>query len=63
MQDKVDQGVIRVRKVDGTSNIADMLTKYLSAAKLQSLLPMLPVAAMDGRHPLAPQLQGASQTV
>ena len=62
VQEKVDQGIIRVKKVDGAHNVADMLTKYLSAAKLQLLLARLLVAALEGRLPLAPLLQGASET-
>ena len=58
VQDKVDQGIIKIRKVDGNHNVADLLTKYLSGPKLQTLLAMLPVAPLEGRHHLAPQLQG-----
>ena len=61
VQEKVDQGTIKIKKIDGNHNVADVLTKYLSAAKLQSLLAGLPVTALEGRHPLAPQLQGTSE--
>ena len=63
MQEKVDRGTIRIKKVDGEKNVADLLTKYLSGPRLQALLASLPVIALEGRHPLAPQLQGALQSV
>ena len=56
VQDKVERGVIRMRKVSGETNRADMFTKYLSAVKLQSLMNQVPVYERDGRHPLAPKL-------
>ena len=50
--------MIQVKKVPGETNVADVLTKYLSASKLQALMAMLPIEPREGRHPLAPKLQG-----
>ena len=60
VQDKVDAGVVAIKKIGGNDNPADILTKYLSGAKLQSLLGGLPITELGGRHSLAPQLQGKS---
>ena len=58
VQDKVEDGTIVMRKIPGNDNIADLLTKYLSAEKIQRFVHMLPLEAMGGRHSLAPKLQG-----
>ena len=63
VQDKVDQGAVVIKKIKGDQNAADILTKYLSGPKLQALLTNLPVTELEGRHPLAPQLQGTSVDV
>ena len=60
VQDKVDEGTVKVKKINGDQNTADILTKYLSSLKLRALLANLPVTESEGRHPLAPQLQGKS---
>ena len=60
VQDKIDEGIVVVKKIGGDRNVADILTKYLSSLKLRSLLADLPVTQLEGRHSLAPQLQGRS---
>ena len=60
VQDKIDEGIVVVKKIGGDRNVADILTKYLSSPRLRSLLAELPVAEVEGRHSLAPQLQGKS---
>ena len=57
VQDQVERGRLRVRKIDGEHNQADVLTKYLSGGRLSRLLENLPVRFAGGRHELAPQLQ------
>ena len=59
-QDKIDEGIVVVQKIGGDRNVADILTKYISSPRLSSLLAELPVAELEGRHSLAPQLQGKS---
>ena len=56
-QDKIDEGTIVVEKIGGDRNVADILTQYLP--RLRSLLADLPTE-LEGRHPLAPQLQSKS---
>ena len=58
VQSKVDDQTLRIRKIPGSINPADMLTKYLDGARLRALLGKLPVQDQEGRHPLAPRLQG-----
>ena len=58
VQGKIEDGTITIKKVDGETIRADILTKYLSAQKLQTLMQQVPVEERDGRHPLAPKLQG-----
>ena len=60
-QDKIDEGKVVTKKIGGDRNVADILTKYLASPRLRSLLTELPVAELEGRHSLAPQLQGKSQ--
>ena len=57
VQDQVERGRLRVRKIDGEHNQADVLTKYLSGGRLSRFLENLPVRVAGGRHELAPQLQ------
>ena len=49
-----------VKKIGGDRNIADILTKYFPSPRLRSLLAEFPVAELEERHSLAPQLQGKS---
>ena len=58
VQDKIDKGIMSIKKVPGETNIADILTKYLPAAKLKDLMAKTPIEGREGRHHLAPRLQG-----
>ena len=53
-------GYSRGKKIGGDRNVADILTKYLPSPRLRSLLAEFPVTELEGRHSLAPQLQGKS---
>ena len=57
LQDHVARGSVLVRKVPGECNVADMLTKFLSANKLAQLLEDMPVRFIGGRSRLVPALQ------
>ena len=61
VQDKVHDLTLRIKKVPSDNNPADLLTKYLSGPRMRALLVQLPVLGQEGRHPLAPQLQGLQQ--
>ena len=51
LQDRVSQGDLKVRKIDGTKNPADAVTKHLDGVKLREHCDKV-----KGRHELAPQL-------
>ena len=52
VQDLVDRGRIKVKKICGQTYIADLLTKCLSGVKLSELLSSMPVVFESGRHAL-----------
>ena len=56
VQDQVDRGRIGLRKICGQTNVADLLTKYLSGVKLRDLMYSMPVMFESGRHSLAPMI-------
>ena len=43
VQDKIDEGIVVVKKIGGNRNVADILTKYVSSLRLRSLLADFPV--------------------
>ena len=49
LQELVQQGILQVKKVAGTSNPADVLTKYVSREVLQRHLGTLGVGYPSGR--------------
>ena len=57
VQDQVDRGRRKVRKIPGDTNPADLLTKFLAGPRTQQLLARIPVQFDEGRHYLAPALQ------
>ena len=59
LQDQVDRGIVKINKVSGQTNPADVCTKYLEGRRMQELLGQLPLHFTAGRHCLAPELQGA----
>ena len=58
IQDQTSTGRVRVRKVPGESNTADLLTKYLGPAKLAQLMAKLAAGFEPGRSQLIPELHG-----
>ena len=58
VQDHVTKDDVRVTKVSGESNIADLLTKYLGPSKLRILLSLTPTSMKPGQSGLVPSLQG-----
>ena len=53
---------MKISKIDGARNPADLMTKYLDGARIRALLSRLGMREYSGRHHLAPQLQGDSAT-
>ncbi len=49
IQERIEEGELRVDKVRGEENPADLRTKYLSAAKIQSHMTRLEQEFRDGR--------------
>ena len=63
VQDQVDRGVVKINKISGSTNPADLMTKYISGERIKMLLNRLGMTEYSGRHHLAPQLQGNSDDV
>ena len=58
VQEHVASGRVRLKKILGTENPADVMTKYLTSVKLEYLIGKLPLRKSEGRSDLAPRLQG-----
>ena len=56
LQDQVDRKRIRIKKINGEENAADLCTKHLAGDRLRQLLSELPAAMAEGRHELAPNV-------
>ena len=56
VQDKVASGEIEVRKVDGKANIADMLTKHVTAEDIRVHMHHTCQVYAQGRHDIMPQV-------
>ena len=57
VQDQIARGRIKLSKIDGNSNPADLMTKYLSGPRITQLVQLLPLRFKQGRHKLVPQIQ------
>ena len=53
MQTYVEKGRIKLKKVKGTENVADLGTKALSEDVMLRCLSQCSIYPMKGRHPLA----------
>ena len=58
IQDHTNKGHVKVLKVHGETNVADLLTKFLNARKLDALMESTPTTFGSGRSALIPELQG-----
>ena len=56
VQDKVATGDIEVRKVDGKTNIADGLTKHITAEDIRVHMGYTQQSYTQGRHDIMPQV-------
>ena len=54
IQEKVMDGDIKLIKVPGTGNLADLMTKHLERAKVDEVLEKMSICRRKGRHALAP---------
>ena len=57
LQDRVARGDIRVKKVKGTENFADALTKYVGSKELQFHMKGVRLEKKEGRHREMPKLK------
>ena len=56
VQDKVANGEIEVRKVDGKANLADMLTKHVGSEDIRVHMFHTAQSYAEGRHDIMPQV-------
>ena len=56
VQERVNAGDIKLNKVPGEENIADLMTKHLDRAQIDAIMDRLSIQRMAGRHRLAPAL-------
>ena len=58
IQDKIRSRQMELRKVEGTKNCADVLTKYVDRPSMEAALKTMSMERMDGRPECAPQTMG-----
>ena len=56
VQDKVAEGEIEIRKVDGKANLADLLTKHVTAEDIRVHMHLTSQTYVQGRHDIMPRL-------
>ena len=56
VQDKVAAGEVEIRKVDGKANIADLLTKHVSAEDIRVHMHHTSQGYANGRHSIMPHM-------
>ena len=57
-QQKVREGTVRLHKVLGADNPADIMTKYTDRVVLQKLLKLMGLHELEGRAACAPAAAG-----
>ena len=60
VQEQVGRSIVKINKISGSTNPADLMTKYISGERIKMLLIRMGMMEYSGRHHLAPQLQGDS---
>ena len=58
LQFQVNAGVFKINKVDGKSNPADLMTKYLVQETMRGHMKRLRYERADGRAEACPRVQG-----
>ena len=59
MQQVVQRGLLKVEKIDGAKNIADVGTKHVSRETLAKLLGFMRLYIIDGRSAALPSLHAS----
>ena len=57
VQEKVANKEVRLVKVPGSENLADILTKHVDKPTLDRLLPHFNISQVSGRHPIMPRVE------
>ena len=63
LQQKVNMGDIQIIKVDGKSNLADTLTKYVTAEDISVHMSGTSLCIASGRHELMPRPDATGDVV
>ena len=58
VQQKVKEKTIKITKIPGRSNLADLMTKHLGKDDMERIMEKLSFAFETGRRKLAPELDG-----
>ena len=56
LQDKVAEGIVKVIKIPGTGNQADILTKHVNAQVLGNHVGIMGLQISEDRHQLMPSM-------
>ena len=56
LQDKSAKGEVRIKKVPGAENPADLMTKYLAEGVMEKHRRRMGCENREGRHPLMPRV-------
>ena len=56
LQEQVAERKVSIHKIRKTFKIADLLTKYLTAAEIEHIIDFMQHSFLEGRHELAPAL-------
>ena len=57
VQEKVANKEVKLVKVPGSEDLADILTKHVDRSTLDRLLPHFNIGQVSGRHPIMPQVE------
>ena len=58
IQDKIRSRQMKLQKIDGKKNCADVLTKYVDRTTMEAALKTMNMTKMSGRPECAPQAMG-----
>ena len=56
LQEQVAERKVYIHKIKNKFNVADLLSKYLTAAEIEHIIEFMQHSFLEGRHELAPAL-------
>ena len=56
LQEQVANNAVSINKINNKFNLADLLTKYLTAAEIDHIIDFMQHSFLDGRSEVAPAL-------